>query len=77
MKTQLTKKEKNQKKFDVIFHDDENSNSKGFRDTYEECFRYIQSNNGTMESYFADYKGGSATIYDTEKCTQVYEEYVR
>lgn len=46
------------KTYDVHFNDSENSNSKGFRLSIEECQEYINSNNGTNNSYFEDYKGG-------------------
>jgi len=52
--------------FDVVFHDDNNSNSKGFEATEQYCIDYILRNNGTDESYFADYKGGIAEVVCNE-----------
>ena len=48
--------------FDVIFHNQESSNSKGFKLTFEECKDYIETYIGTDNSYFADYKGGIVCI---------------
>jgi hypothetical protein len=57
--------------YDVIFNDSENSDSKGFEATSEFCRKYIDSNNGTNESYFADYIGGTVCI----KCNQTGDEF--
>ena len=46
-----------ERKFDVFFNDDNNSNNKGFEYSLEDCQNYIKWNNGTNESYFKDYKG--------------------
>ena len=48
--------------FDVVFNDDEKSDRKGWRATFEECKDYIETYNGTNESYFEDYKGGVVSI---------------
>lgn len=58
--------------YDVIFNDDNASNSKGWHKTLEYCKNYIESNNGTNNSYFADYKGGTVSIYCTETNEEVY-----
>ena len=67
----------NTKSFDVVFNDDCDSNRKGFNESYEYCLNYIKMYNGTTESYFADYKGGTVSIInnDTEEC--VYNEIVK
>jgi hypothetical protein len=52
--------------FDVVFHDDNNSNAKGFAATERYCIDYILRNNGTDESYFADYKGGIVEVVCNE-----------
>ena len=64
------------KKYDIHFNDDTDSNSKGFEYSYEEAKAYIDTYNGTNESYFADYKGGSVSIYDIEAEVYVYEELI-
>lgn len=64
MKTFLT--------FDVVFNDDNSSNRKGWHETFEYCKNYIESNNGTNNSYFADYKGGTVSIYCNETDEEVY-----
>ena len=62
--------------YDIVFNDDTDSNSKGFRSTRQECEDYIRMYNGTNESYFADYKGGSVQIVCNETEEVVYEEEV-
>lgn len=64
MKTHLT--------YDVVFEDDNASNRKGWHETFEYCKNYIESNNGTNNSYFADYKGGTVSIYCNETEEEVY-----
>lgn len=63
--------------YDVHFNDDEDSNSKGFQQSLEYCKDYISSFNGTNESYFADYKGGTVSIVCNETGETVYEEEIR
>ena len=65
------------KTYDVHFNDEYNSNSKGMQATIEECREYISLNNGTNESYFADYQGGSVSIVCNETGETVYEEEIR
>ena len=48
--------------FDIVFNDNENSNEKGFSSSLQYCKNYIRLNAGTNDSYFADYKGGTASI---------------
>jgi hypothetical protein len=52
--------------FDVVFHDENNSNSKGFAASQEYCIDYITRYNGTNESYFQDYKGGYVQVVCNE-----------
>ena len=52
--------------YDVQFHDDTTSDFKGFAESLEFCQDYIQFNNGTDESYFANYKGGIVQIICNE-----------
>ena len=66
-----------ERKFDVFFNDDINSSNKGFTYSLEDCQNYIKSNNGTSESYFKDYKGGSVSIVDCETGETIYEEEVK
>jgi hypothetical protein len=62
--------------YDVLFSDAENSNNKGFRETLEYCQQYIKANNGTNNSYFADYKGGTVSIVCNETEEVVFETSV-
>lgn len=50
------------KTYDVMFNDNDNSNSKGFALSLEDARAYIERYNGTNESYFADYKGGIVSV---------------
>lgn len=63
--------------YDVYFNDETDSNNKGMSDTMENCLEYIRQNNGTNDSYFADYKGGVVSIVCNETGETVYEEEVR
>lgn len=63
--------------FDVYFVGDESANNKGWQETYGYCKNYIEDNNGTDNSYFSDYKGGTVSIYNTETEEDVYMETVR
>jgi hypothetical protein len=63
--------------FDVVFQDDENSNSKGFHESLDYCKRYISMYNGTNESYFEDYKGGIVQVVCNETEEVIYEEEVK
>ena len=65
------------KTYDVHFNDDCNSNSKGFKMTIEEAKSYIRRNNGTNESYFADYKGGTVSVVCNQDGETVYEKEVK
>ncbi len=59
--------------FDIIFNDDNNSNNKGFAISLDEAKNYIKMYNGTKESYFEDYKGGTVSIVCNETEETVFE----
>ena len=59
--------------YDIHFDDENNSNNKGFNDSFQECKEYIEMENGTNNSYFPDYKGGTVSIYCNELDRLVYE----
>lgn len=63
--------------YDVHFDDENNSNCKGWAISLAECKDYIGSYNGTNESYFADYKGGTVSIYCNELDRIVYETEIK
>ena len=48
--------------FDVVFNDDQDSNSAGVHGTVEDCESYINIKNGDKSSYFGDYEGGTVSI---------------
>ena len=62
--------------YDVHFNDNNDSNSKGFDITFGEAKAYITSNNGTNNSYFAEYKGGIVSVVCNQNGETVYEEEV-
>ena len=63
--------------YNVVFNDDTASNDKGFCSTLQYCKNYIKENNGTNESYFADYKGGTVSVVCRETGETVYEVKVK
>lgn len=65
------------KTYNVLFHDSENSNDKGFALSLEDARAYVATYNGTNESYFADYKGGIVQIVDNETGEVVHEEEIK
>ena len=65
------------KTYDVQFDDNDNTNSKGWSMPYDYCKDYIESNNGTNNSYFADYKGGTVSIVCNETGEIAYYEEVK
>lgn len=65
------------KTYDVHFNDSNDSNSKGFEMTIEDAKDYIKRNNGTNNSYFADYKCGTVSVVCNQDGETVYEEEVR
>ena len=64
------------KTYDVFFQNDVNSNNKGFKLMKEEASNYVKNNNGTTNSYFADYKGGTVQVVCNETNEVVYEEEI-
>nr|DAI10634.1 MAG TPA: hypothetical protein [Caudoviricetes sp.] len=65
------------KTYDVHFNDANDSNSKGFNESLDFCKNYIESYNGTNESYFEDYKGGTVSIVCNETGEEVYFEIIK
>jgi hypothetical protein len=63
--------------YDVHFNSGENSNNKGFKSSLQECKDYINHNNGTLNSYFGDYREGTVSIVCNETGQTVYSEAVR
>lgn len=63
--------------YDIHFNDSDNSNQKGFALSLEDAKAYINRYNGTDESYFADYKGGTVSIVCNETEETVHEEEVK
>ena len=59
--------------YDVYFNDENDSNNKGFKCSLEDAKGYIDSYNGTNESYFEDYKGGTVSIVCNETEETVFE----
>lgn len=68
---------KEEQTFDIHFNDSENSNSKCFKMTKDEAIEYINHNNGTNNSYFADYKGGTVSVVCNETEETVFEIEVK
>lgn len=60
--------------YDIFFNDDTDSNSKGFAVSFDEAKEYIKQYNGTNESYFADYKGGTVSIVCNQTGRIAYQE---
>ncbi|RGN96753.1 hypothetical protein DXB37_03725 [Bacteroides uniformis] len=65
------------KTYDIYFNDSSDSNNKGFASTLDYCMDYINTYNGTDESFFADYKGGTVSIVCNETGETVYEVCVK
>lgn len=63
--------------YDVHFDDDTKSDSKGFHASLDWAIDFVKNNNGTNNSYFTDYKGGTVSIICNETGETVYEEEVR
>ena len=57
--------------FDVVFNDDNNSNSKGFKQSLEYCKKWIEMHSGSNHSYFNDYKTGTVSIVCNETSTLI------
>ena len=62
--------------FDLQFNDNQNSNCKGFSESNKYCMEFIKKNNGTNESYFKDYKGGTVSIVCNETKEVMYNTVV-
>lgn len=63
--------------YDVHFNDSTDSNNKGFEESFDYCKDYIKRYNGTNESYFEDYKGGTVSIVCNETGETVYETFIQ
>jgi protein gp37 len=63
--------------YDVHFNNEQDSNNKGFTDSYDDCLSYIEEYNGTNHSYFKDYKGGTVSIICNETGETVFETEVK
>ena len=63
--------------YDVQFDSNESSSSKGFTGSYQYCVDYINRLNGSNDSYFQDYKGGTVSIVCNETGEHVYKEEIR
>jgi len=63
--------------YDVVFNDFTSSNSKGFQESLEYCRDYVEASNGTNDSYFADYKGGTVAVVCNDNGQRVFEEKVK
>ncbi|RHO65698.1 hypothetical protein DW083_20200 [Parabacteroides sp. AF48-14] len=64
------------KTYDVVFNDDNDSNSKGFKETIDYCMNWIEFNRNNKSTYFGDYKGGSVSVVCNETCEVIYEETI-
>jgi hypothetical protein len=62
--------------YDVVFNCSHNTMSKGFAYQYDKAVDYIDSNNGSNESYFADFKGGTASIVCNQTGIAVFQTEV-
>ena len=65
------------KTYDVFFNDESDSNNKGFQYTEQEAKDYIKMWNGTNESYFKDYKGGTVSVICNRTGDVVHEELIK
>lgn len=63
-------------RYNVHFNDDYSSDSYGVLFTLQEAKSFIRRNNGSDYSYFADYKGGVVSIYDTITGETIYETII-
>jgi hypothetical protein len=63
--------------YDVVFNNDDCSNEKCFQLTKKECVDYVNRFNGSNESYFADYKGGTVEVICNETGEIVYSQKVK
>jgi hypothetical protein len=63
--------------YDVHFNSGDSSNSKGFKSSIQECKDYINQNNGTLKSYFSEYREGTVSIICNETGETVHSEEVK
>jgi len=59
--------------YDVVFNDEDTNDCHGWNASIEYCKHYIETTNGTNESYFEDYKGGSVSIVCNETGEVMYK----
>ena len=69
--------ENSNKTYDIVFNNENNSNNKGFSLSLEKAKEYIQQNNGTDNSYFSDYKGGTVSIVCNETEVVISETKIK
>lgn len=62
--------------YDIQFHNNENSDSKGFAMTKEQALQYVHQHINSNDSYFADYKGGVVQVVCNENGEVVYEQAI-
>ncbi len=77
LRYKLIKMKNSQLTYDVTFNDENDSDSKGFEATEKYCMDYIESWNGTNESYFADYKGGIVSVVCNETGDTIFSTDVK
>lgn len=65
------------KTYDVVFNDEENSNSKGFNENQEYCINWIECNRSDKSTYFGDYANGTVSIICNETGEEVYSEDIQ
>lgn len=59
--------------YNIHFDSESSSNDKGFAQSFGYCLDYIEQHNGTKESYFEDYKGGTVSIVCLETGDTVFQ----
>ena len=69
--------EQGEKTYYVQFSDYDKIKSKGWSMPYDYCKSYIEYNNSTNNSDFADYKGGTVSIVCNETGEVVYHEEIK
>ena len=65
------------KTYDVQFDSETSSNNKGFKESLKYCKDYIKMHNGSNDSYFADYKGGTVSVICNETEATVYSTSIK
>jgi hypothetical protein len=61
------------KTYEIVFNDDQNSSSKGFKLSFEDAKNYLKNR---TSSYFQDYKGGMVQIVCNETGDVAHEESI-